>query len=109
MTAPGPTGMPAARSARAKPMTLSAMWPVGGLRWSISVIVQLTFPVIPGRCEASNPESRDSGFTLRVPRNDESVARRFLQNLLQRVALHARDVVLVLQQRAERVADQLRR
>src|SRR5260370_38537813 len=22
------------------------------------------FPVIPGRCEASNPESRDSGFAL---------------------------------------------
>src|SRR5450631_2429348 len=26
--------------------------------------------VIPGRCEASNPESRDSGFVLRTPRND---------------------------------------
>src|SRR5207247_798365 len=26
--------------------------------------------VIPGRCEAPNPESRGSGFTLRVPRND---------------------------------------
>src|SRR5882724_7810764 len=26
--------------------------------------------VIPGRCEASNPESRDSGFALRAPRND---------------------------------------
>src|SRR5579859_69538 len=26
--------------------------------------------VIPGRCEASNPESRYSGFALRAPRND---------------------------------------
>src|SRR5882757_6811083 len=26
--------------------------------------------VIPGRCAASNPESRDSGFVLRTPRND---------------------------------------
>src|SRR5262249_6373461 len=26
--------------------------------------------VIPGRCEASNPESRDSGFALCAPRND---------------------------------------
>src|SRR5262249_6274676 len=26
--------------------------------------------VIPGRCNASNPESRDSGFALRAPRND---------------------------------------
>jgi 4-carboxymuconolactone decarboxylase len=26
--------------------------------------------VIPGRLEEANPESRDSGFTLRVPRND---------------------------------------
>src|SRR5437667_4568312 len=35
----------------------------------------LPFAVIPGRCEASNPESRckkllDSGFALRAPRND---------------------------------------
>jgi hypothetical protein len=31
-----------------------------------------TLVVIPGRCEASNPESRDSGSTLRrVSRNDE--------------------------------------
>src|SRR5689334_8210114 len=37
--------------------------------------------VIPGRCAASNPESRDSGFTLRVPRNDRS---RFLCCLLRR-------------------------
>jgi len=28
------------------------------------------FVVIPGRCEASNPESRGSGFMLRMPRND---------------------------------------
>src|SRR4051812_48750836 len=52
--------------------------------------------------------SMDSGFALRAP-GMTSVARRFLQNLLQRVALHPRDVVLVFQQRAERVADQLRR
>src|SRR5882757_1148764 len=26
--------------------------------------------VIPGRCDASNPESRDSGFVLRTARND---------------------------------------
>jgi hypothetical protein len=26
--------------------------------------------VIPGRCEASNPESRDSGLALRAPQND---------------------------------------
>jgi hypothetical protein len=28
------------------------------------------FAVIPGQCAASNPESRDSGFALRAPRND---------------------------------------
>src|ERR1700716_581511 len=27
-------------------------------------------PVIPGRCEASNPESRDSEFMLRMPPDD---------------------------------------
>src|SRR2546421_9327922 len=89
ITAPGPTGIPAARSARAKPTTLSAICPVGGLRWSMSVMVQ---PVTPGRAAR--------GLI---------VARRFLQNLLQRIALHARDIVLVFQQRAQRVADQLRR
>src|SRR5438309_745027 len=36
------------------------------------------------------------------------LARRFLQDLLQRVALHPRDVVLVFQQRAECIADHLR-
>ena len=29
--------------------------------------------VIPGWSEGLDPESRDSGFTLRVPRNDEDV------------------------------------
>ena len=27
--------------------------------------------VIPGRIEDANPESRDSGFVLRTPRNDD--------------------------------------
>src|SRR6516225_5614827 len=36
-----------------------------------------------------------------------TLARRFLQDLLQRLALHARDVVLVFQERAKRVADDL--
>jgi hypothetical protein len=27
--------------------------------------------VIPGRVEDANPESRDSGFMLRMPRNDD--------------------------------------
>src|SRR6202045_5089311 len=31
--------------------------------------------VIPGRCKASNPESRDSGFALRAPRNDAQTPR----------------------------------
>src|SRR6185437_1300926 len=37
--------------------------------------------VIPGRCEASNPESRDSGFTLRVPRNDGEVSMTTIDHL----------------------------
>src|SRR5262249_44609648 len=83
ITEPGPTGSPAARSARAKPTTLSAMLPVGGLRWSMAV----------GICALTN---------------DSVLAGRFLQNLLQAVALHPRNVVLILQQRAESVADHLR-
>src|SRR5215475_13520290 len=83
ITEPGPTGSPAARKARAKPTTLSAMWPVGGLRWSMAVgIGALT--------------------------NDSVFAGRFLQNLLQAFALHARDVILVFQERTEGVADHLR-
>src|ERR1700722_3990407 len=45
----------------------------------ISVLVMWNAPaflvlsVIPGRCEASNPESRDSGLALRAPRNDGSI------------------------------------
>src|SRR5437899_4267365 len=36
-----------------------------------------SLPVIPGRCAASNPESRDSGFSLREPRNDMQRANLF--------------------------------
>src|SRR6202034_866391 len=79
ITAPGPTGNPAARNARANPTTLSAICPVGGLRWLMAIGEPLAF------------------------------AGRFFQNLLQIVALHARDVVLVFQQRAQGVADHLRR
>src|SRR5437868_11012947 len=32
--------------------------------------IGLFYAVIPGRREATNPESRDSGFALRAPRND---------------------------------------
>src|SRR5690349_20915079 len=85
ITAPGPTGRPAARNARAKPMTLSAMLPVGGLRWLIDVGTDL-----------SHSEQR------------LVLAGRFLQDLLQAVALHADDVVLILQQRTQRIADHLR-
>src|SRR5258708_24124445 len=96
--------MPAARSARANPTTLSAICPVGGLRWSMVVMVNpiSTLSSFRGDASASNPESRDSGFVLRTPRNDDSVACRFLQNLLQRVALHPRDVVLAFQPRPPR-------
>ena len=41
--------------------------------------------------------SRFRVWSFGPSRNEESVARRFLQNLLQRVALHPRDVVLVFQ------------
>ena len=40
--------------------------------------------------------------------DDSVLAGRFLQNFLQSIALHPRDVVLVLQQCAEGVADHLR-
>jgi hypothetical protein len=33
---------------------------------------ELTRRVIPGRLEEPNPESRDSGFVLRTPRNDDT-------------------------------------
>src|ERR1700716_2509942 len=44
-------------------------------------------------------------------RNDEllTLAGRFLQHLLQIVALHPRNVVLVFQQRPQGIADDLRR
>src|SRR6185437_12061309 len=35
--------------------------------------VDLCHPVIPGRCAASNPESQDSGSSLRAVRNDRVV------------------------------------
>src|SRR5215213_7404187 len=49
-------------------------------RWMVWGILRLlsSCSVIPGRCKASNPESRasetplDSGFALRAPRNDEA-------------------------------------
>src|SRR6185437_11006039 len=91
MTAPGPTGIPAARSARAKPTTLSAINPAAGAVVELVICVSRTV-VISG-----------------AARKPLILACRFLQHLLQRVALHSRDVVLVFQQRAERVADQLRR
>src|ERR1700731_643340 len=109
MTAPGPTGIPAARNARAKPTTLSVIRPDVGTAVDV-VIITL---VMPGRVQREPgiwrllreiPGSRVS----RAPRNGTSLARGFLQNLLQRVALHPRDVILIFQQRPKRVADQLR-
>src|SRR6202035_1615338 len=41
----------------------------GGRRADTGVCLKF---VIPGRCEASNPESRDSGFALCAPRNDNN-------------------------------------
>ena len=64
-----------ARALSSKPITLSAMWPVGGLRWLIGI--ELSTPVIPGiakrepgiHCSASR---RPDGFRLALcaPRND---------------------------------------
>src|SRR5215468_8319953 len=116
MTDPGPTGIPAARNARAKPTTLSAIRPVGGLRWSMAMGISIhsSFRDTP---QGAGPESiltmvvMDSGFDAshRPGMTQASIlAGRFLQNLLQALALHARDVVLVLQQRTEGVADDLR-
>src|SRR5690348_10166052 len=53
-------------------------------RVSGPVIVRLAFSscfVVPGRCEASNPESRDSGLALRAPRNDKN-SNRHLHDVL---------------------------
>src|SRR5450432_3112268 len=74
-----------------------------------------------GASLGASPESilpivvMDSGLALRAPRNDEAVvarasilARRVLQHLRQTIALHPRDVVLVFEKRAQRVADHLR-
>ena len=55
--------------------SISALMPV----WMVWGIVLSSCAVIPGRREASNPESRsihfqlhrDSGFALRAPRNDD--------------------------------------
>ena len=71
MTAPGPTGMPAARNARAKPTTLSAIWPVGGLRWLMAIGLLFTSS-FRGDAEASNPESHSiPGLApTDAPRND---------------------------------------
>src|SRR5512143_2595433 len=89
ITAPGPTGRPAARNARAKPTTLSANCSVcSGARWLMAMVVSIP--------------SSFRGATNLV------LARRVLQHLLQGVALHPRDIVLVLQERAQRVADHLR-
>jgi hypothetical protein len=42
----------------------------------VSVVVSIPDAVIPGRCEASNPESRDSGPGADAPsRNDELCSR----------------------------------
>src|SRR4051812_46035700 len=118
MTAPGPTGMPAERSARAKPTMLSANCSVcSGARWLMAMVrhSQPSFRVAASWARAGRIHSvyslcgtMDSEFALRAPRNDKLVARRVLQYLLQGVALHPRDVVLVFEQRAQRVADHLR-
>src|SRR6266540_6595036 len=101
ITAPGPTGIPAARSARAKPMTLSAIRPVAGVVMRDSI--RSSFRGAP---LGASPESilpivvMDSGFVLRTPRNDVRLlilARCLFQNLLQRVAMQPRDVVLIFQ------------
>jgi hypothetical protein len=39
------------------------------------VVSEFFYAVIPGRCNASNPESRDSGFALGALRNDEVALR----------------------------------
>src|SRR5437016_3756756 len=57
------------------------------------------------RCASSASEVWSFGPS----RNDEQsvLARRFLQNRLQRIALHPRDVVLIFEQRAKGIADHL--
>src|ERR1043166_4034195 len=42
---------------------------------SCSCSMIMSYPVIPGPCAASNPESRGSGFALRAPRNDILIQR----------------------------------
>src|SRR5947209_12406620 len=120
MTAPGPTGMPAARSARAKPTMLSANCSVcSGARWLMAMVSTLSL-VIPGVrpswARARNPSTlstrgrMDSGLATssRPGMTTSILARRVLQHLLQGLALHPRDVVLVLEQRPQGVADHLR-
>src|SRR6476659_6536116 len=93
MTAPGPTGIPAARSARAKPMTLSAIRPVTGVVMSKSI--QSSF--------GDAPLGAGPGMTGATIARELALARRFLEDILQRVALHPSDIILVFQQCAERV------
>src|SRR5258708_3921099 len=131
ITAPGPTGIPAARSARAKPRTLSATRPraarvggekaraLAGIRRVGGVAADV---VIKG--ESVRVQSRHGGFRHLSPQERGEgadrrcgafhgrqliLALRLFQNLLQRVALHPRDVILVFQERAERIAHHLRR
>src|SRR5438552_9147854 len=137
ITAPGPTGNPAARKARAKPTTLSAIRPVVGTVMRDSIRSSFRGePTEPGStrvrpyhwpsrqgptwmARTGNPYYRlwlwipgsrlaRPGMTGAVVPSELILARRFLQDLLQRVALHPRDVVLVFQQRAECIADHLR-
>src|SRR5438046_3326601 len=62
ITAPGPTGIPAARSARAKPMTLSAIRPVAGV---VVDVVIVTF-VIPGRANRTRVYPSSANINVQV-------------------------------------------
>src|SRR6266852_5419218 len=59
---------------------------------------------IPGLRLTAHPGMTNAVVALA----DSILARRVLQHLLKTVALHPRDVVLVFQKRAQRVADDLR-
>src|SRR5437879_11053192 len=62
--------------------------------WAVSfIVIPFSLPVIPGRCEASNPESRDSPmrncasevWSFGPSRNDSLESVRFLLRRVQRL------------------------